>query len=57
MRWKTHFPVADLARRANGRSAYVPETATPGRLRWHLAAYARGEGFAFSLVRAYVTWW
>ena len=57
MRWKTHFPVADLARRANGRSAYVPETATPGRLRWHLAAYARGERFAFSLVRAYVTWW
>jgi hypothetical protein len=38
MRWKTHLPVADLARWANGRSADVPETATPSRLRWHLAA-------------------
>jgi hypothetical protein len=39
MRWKTRFPGADLARWANGRSAYVPETAIPSRIRRHLAAY------------------
>jgi hypothetical protein len=56
MRWKTHLPVADLARWANGRSALFRKP----RLR---AAYGgiwlptRGERFAFSLVRGYVTWW